>query len=201
MRRITLAILSTIAALVLLLSYRTSLGGGAAALSAEQAQVLSGAAATTSGQGPDPAASGETAAPAAGTSDGSGSTGDSAAAGSGEDSAANGSTTSTSSPADPGTAAASSSTAVNGTAEMTRYGAVQVRVTITAGKITDVTAIQYPTAERRDQEINSYAIPQLRSEVIAAQSAQVDVVSGATFTAEGYLASLQSALDAAHFQA
>jgi uncharacterized protein with FMN-binding domain len=88
---------------------------------------------------------------------------------------------------------------VNGAQEMTQYGVVQVQVTITDGRITDVTALQYPNRERRDVEINSYAIPQLRTEVLAAQSAKVDAVSGATYTSDGYLTSLQSALDAAGY--
>ena len=83
---------------------------------------------------------------------------------------------------------------------MTRYGIVQVQVVLTGGTITDVTAVQYPQQERTDQEINSQAIPLLRSQVLAAGSAKIDGVSGATFTSEGYITSLQSALDAAGFQ-
>ncbi len=83
---------------------------------------------------------------------------------------------------------------------MTRYGPVQVQVTITDGKITDVTAVEYPQEEPRDQEINAEAIPELRNQVLAAQSANVQGVSGATFTTEGYVASVQSALDAAGFK-
>jgi uncharacterized protein with FMN-binding domain len=191
MRRITLAILSTLAVLVLLLSYRTSLGGGVAAQPAEQATVLSGGGTTTTGQGPDPTAGSDSSGSSA-----PGSSGSSGLSGS-SDAGSSSSGDSSSAP----TAPAATDTVVDGSAEMTRYGAVQVRVTISGGRITDVTAIQYPTAERRDQEINSYALPQLRTEVLSAQSAQVDVVSGATFTTEGYLASLQSALDAAHFSA
>jgi uncharacterized protein with FMN-binding domain len=72
-----------------------------------------------------------------------------------------------------------------------------VRVTLKNGKITDVTAVSYPTDNPRDQEINSYAIPQLRREALAAQSAQIDSVSGASYTSDGYKQSLQSALDSA----
>ncbi|MFI2201240.1 FMN-binding protein [Streptomyces sp. NPDC020192] len=79
----------------------------------------------------------------------------------------------------------------------TRWGPVQVRVTIQSGKLTDVTAVQYPQDNPRDQEINSYALPQLRREALSAQSAQIDMVSGATYTSTGYKQSLQSALDAA----
>ncbi|MGQ5638723.1 MULTISPECIES: FMN-binding protein [unclassified Streptomyces] len=79
----------------------------------------------------------------------------------------------------------------------TRWGPVQVRVTIKSGKLTDVTAVQYPQDNPRDQEINSYALPQLRREALAAQSADIDMVSGATYTSTGYQQSLQSALDSA----
>lgn len=79
----------------------------------------------------------------------------------------------------------------------TRWGPVQVRVTIKGGKLTDVTAVQYPQDNPRDQEINSYALPQLRREALSAQSAQIDMVSGATYTSTGYKQSLQSALDSA----
>ncbi|WP_234531584.1 FMN-binding protein [Streptomyces shenzhenensis] len=94
----------------------------------------------------------------------------------------------------------SSSTAtktVTGNTVQTRWGPVQVKVTIKNGKITDVTAVQYPSENPRDQQINDYALPQLRSEALAAQSASIDTVSGATYTSEGYQQSLQSALDSA----
>ncbi|RPE45284.1 uncharacterized protein with FMN-binding domain [Streptomyces sp. Ag109_O5-1] len=84
---------------------------------------------------------------------------------------------------------------VTGDTVQTRWGPVQVRVTIKNGKITDVTAVQYPQDNPRDQQINSYALPQLRSEALAAQSAKIDTVSGATYTSGGYQQSLQSALD------
>lgn len=86
---------------------------------------------------------------------------------------------------------------VNGTAVQTRYGVVQVQVTLTSGKLTKATAIAYPTGGR-DGEINSVAIPQLESESVVAGSAQIDTVSGATFTSEGYIQSLQAALDASN---
>ncbi|MFJ9707547.1 FMN-binding protein [Streptomyces sp. NPDC101234] len=86
---------------------------------------------------------------------------------------------------------------VTGDTVQTRWGPVQVRVTIKSGKITDVTAVQYPSDNPRDQQINSYALPQLRSEALAAQSAKIDTVSGATYTSGGYQQSLQSALDSA----
>jgi uncharacterized protein with FMN-binding domain len=84
-----------------------------------------------------------------------------------------------------------------GTSVATRYGNVQVSVTIKSGKITEVTALHLTDAEQRSVEISNQAAPILRSEVLAAQSASVAVVSGATFTTEGYLTSLQAALDKA----
>jgi uncharacterized protein with FMN-binding domain len=81
-----------------------------------------------------------------------------------------------------------------GTVEETRYGPVQVEITVAGGKITDVKALQLTNAEQRSVEISNQAAPILRSEVLKAQSANVATVSGATFTTEGYLTSLQSAL-------
>ena len=86
---------------------------------------------------------------------------------------------------------------VTGDTVQTRWGPVQVRVTVKNGRITDVTAVTYPQDNPKDQEINSYAIPQLRREALAAQSASIDSVSGATYTSDGYKQSLQSALDSA----
>jgi uncharacterized protein with FMN-binding domain len=86
---------------------------------------------------------------------------------------------------------------VTGDTVQTRWGPVQVRITVKNGKITDVTAVQYPSDNPRDQQINAYAIPQLKSEALAAQSASIDTVSGASYTSDGYRQSLQSALDSA----
>jgi uncharacterized protein with FMN-binding domain len=80
----------------------------------------------------------------------------------------------------------------------THWGDVQVTITVTNGKITDVQVPVYPTENGRDREINSYALPVLRQEVLSAQSANIDTVSGATVTSDGYIESLQAALDAAH---
>ncbi|MEU3456422.1 FMN-binding protein [Micromonospora sp. NPDC006766] len=138
MRRITLWLLSTVAAVVLLFSYRTSTMGPGGE---------SGAIAANSGS----------------SSDGSSSDG-----------------------------------TVTGSVAQTRWGPVQVKITVSGRKITDVQAVRVPTGNRRDREINNYAVPILRQEALAAQSAQIDTVSGATVTSEGYRESLQSAIDAAH---
>ena len=78
-----------------------------------------------------------------------------------------------------------------------RYGPLQVQITVANGKVTAVDAVQYPNGDGHSQQINSYAVPTLNSEVLAAQSAQIDAVSGATYTSNAYAQSLQSALDAA----
>ena len=77
----------------------------------------------------------------------------------------------------------------------TRWGPVQVKVTKSGGRITDITVLDAPANNPRDIEINDYALPVLKQEALAAQSAQIDTVSGATYTSEGYVGSLQSALD------
>jgi uncharacterized protein with FMN-binding domain len=79
----------------------------------------------------------------------------------------------------------------------TRWGPVQVQVTLTGSKITKVQAIRLPDGNPRDQEINEFAVPQLTQEALSAQSARIDMVSGATYTSQGYIQSLQSALDKA----
>ncbi len=93
--------------------------------------------------------------------------------------------------------AAAASRSVTGSAVDTRYGPVQVKVTLSGTRITAVDVVQYPSEDRRDREINASALPVLNKEAIAAQSAHIDVVSGATYTSNGYIRSLQSALDRA----
>ena len=84
-----------------------------------------------------------------------------------------------------------------GDAVSTRFGPVQVQITVTAGKVTKSEVTQVPWNDPRDQEINSQAVPILNQEAVQAQSAKIDMVSGATYTSDGYLQSLQSALDQA----
>lgn len=93
--------------------------------------------------------------------------------------------------------APSAASTVTGASAGTRWGPVQVRLTVAGGTITDVTVIDYPSENGRDRSINARAIPVLVSETLDAQSADIDMVSGATVTSEGYLESLQSALDEA----
>ncbi|MFC7277692.1 FMN-binding protein [Paractinoplanes rhizophilus] len=141
MRRLTLWIASTVAAIVLLFSYRTSLGAGGGGGAASAPVILTPQVSAPTGR----------------------------------------------------------ILTVDGSVARTRWGPVQVEVKIQNHKIIDVRALRHPDGNDRDTEINAYALPQLRAEVLAAQSAKVDAVSGATVTSGGYLKSLQAALDAAHF--
>jgi uncharacterized protein with FMN-binding domain len=150
MRRITLVVVSTLAALVLLFSYRTSTGGALAGTTS---------AAAAPGVVPDAAS------PPSGA---------------------------------PSRSPTTRTTTVNGTAVRTRWGPVHIQAKILDKKITDVRVLQRPTGSGRDDQINSYVLPKLRQQVLQAQSARIDGVSGATVTSDGYRESLQVALDAAH---
>jgi uncharacterized protein with FMN-binding domain len=86
---------------------------------------------------------------------------------------------------------------VTGTAVDNEYGTVQLQVMLTGNQITDIVALQMPDSHRRSQEISQEAEPILHQEALQAQSAQIDLVSGATFTSESYAQSLQAALDQA----
>ncbi len=110
-----------------------------------------------------------------------------------------GSTSSTSSTGSPSTPASksSSSKTYTGASADTPFGTVQVKITVASGKLTDVTAVHLTDDGGRSVEISNYAAPILRKEVLAAQSANVSSVGGATYTSQGYLTSLQSALDQA----
>jgi len=152
MRRIVVAILSTITTVVLLFSYHTSTEGVAAAGSPVVQQ---------------PSSPGSNA--QSGTSDKGGSS-----------------------------ASGSSAASYTGTAADTRWGPVQVQITVQGGKITAAQAVQYPQNNRRDEAINSSALPILNQEAVQQQSASIDTVSGATVTTDGYVQSLQSAIDQAH---
>jgi uncharacterized protein with FMN-binding domain len=120
-----------------------------------------------------------------------------------------GTTPATSAPAKPGTSSApsspsaapsSASTAtrtIPGQAIQTQYGVVQVQVVVSGNKIKNVSFLQLTAYDPRSQEINSAAAPILLQQTLTAQSSQIDGVSGATYTSEGYVQSLQSALDQA----
>jgi uncharacterized protein with FMN-binding domain len=121
----------------------------------------------------DPAASGSSTAPAAGDGTASG------GAGSGS------------------TGGAAASTTVTGDTVQTRWGPVQVEVGVAGSQITGVSVLQYPDDNPQDVQINSYALPILVDATMSAQGADIDMVSGATYTSAGYRQSLQSALDRA----
>jgi uncharacterized protein with FMN-binding domain len=149
------------------------------------------------------AAGGNTAGTAGGTASGTGSTangttGSSASGSSSGTGAGSSSSTGSSSSSTLGATAKAGGTYA-GTAVETRFGTVQVQVTIKAGVITDVTALHLTDQEQRSVQISARAAPLLRSEVLSAQSANVQTIGGATYTSEAYLTSLQAALDAAHF--
>lgn len=99
------------------------------------------------------------------------------------------------------TAANAASTLADGTytgaTDTNKWGPVQVEITVTGGQITEVAAIQTPTDDRKSVSINARATPTLASEVLSAQSADIDTVSGATYTSDSYKVSLQSAIDLA----
>ncbi|WP_353941416.1 FMN-binding protein [Streptomyces sp. HUAS MG91] len=94
-------------------------------------------------------------------------------------------------------ASASATRTVTGDTVRTRYGPVQVELTLEGSKITAARAVRTPADEPRSRQISGSAVPTLVQETLAAQSARIDTVSGATFTSEGYISSLQSALDRA----
>jgi uncharacterized protein with FMN-binding domain len=93
---------------------------------------------------------------------------------------------------------ATSAVAYTGGVADTQWGPVQVRITVRGGKVTRAQAVQYPQGTNQDAQINSYALPILDQEVVQKQSASIDTISGATVTSDGYLQSLQSAIDQAH---
>ena len=117
--------------------------------------------------------------------------GDSPTATAGRSEASSGSTTT-------GTTTKTVSGTFTGGQANTCWGLVQVRITVAGGKITSSQAIEYPNGNGRDQQINAYALPILNAAVVKAQSANIDAVSGATVTSDGYISSLQSAIDQAH---
>ena len=176
MKRNVLWLLSTITVVVLLFGYHTSTSG---ALSAGSGTVVSsptqpGRASAASGQGG--AGSG-----GSGSGGGGNQAGDT---GSGTGNGTGGST-------------ATTPTTVTGGIAQTQWGPVQVQLTLKRSTITDVTMLQYPSGNPQDDQINSYALPILIQHTLDAQSAQIDMVSGATVTSVGYVQSLQSALDQA----
>jgi uncharacterized protein with FMN-binding domain len=86
---------------------------------------------------------------------------------------------------------------ITGTVANTQYGPMQVQVVLTGKQITKVNVLQQTDSGQESSQIDSFSIPKLTSETLTAQSARIDAVSGATTTSQGYIQSLQSALDQA----
>ena len=171
MKRIALWFLSTVSAVVLLFGYHTSTSSQLAA-----APGTAYSSRSTTG----------TSAPAGGGSAG------------GAGNGASGSTTgSKKSAAATAPRASTTATTVTGDVAQTQWGPVQVRLSVRSGTITAVSVPQSPSGNPQDDQINSFALPVLVQETLDAQSAQIDMVSGATVTSAGYEQSLQSALDQA----
>jgi uncharacterized protein with FMN-binding domain len=94
-------------------------------------------------------------------------------------------------------AASAAARTVTGTVASTQHGPMQVQLTLAGTKIAKVTVLQRTDDGAESDQIDAYAIPKLTSETLAAQSAHIDAVSGASYTSSGYIQSLQSALDKA----
>ena len=96
-----------------------------------------------------------------------------------------------------GSSSAAKARTITGDAVGTQWGVVQVQIAVKGGRITQVAVPQRPSGNSTDDQINSYALPTLVQETLDRQSANIDMVSGATVTSTGYLQSLQSAIDQA----
>jgi uncharacterized protein with FMN-binding domain len=151
-------------------------------------------------------ASSDTQAPAAsasGVPSDAGTTSASGAGGATSSSTTGASTTATTAAAATTTAAAAATATgladgtYTGATSTNRWGPVQVAIVVSGGEITDVSVLQYPDGDGKSIAINDRALPYLIEETLSAQSADVDTVSGATYTSVSYQASLQSAIDAA----
>jgi uncharacterized protein with FMN-binding domain len=182
MRRVVLALFSTVTGLVMLLSFKTHSTSAASVPAA------------TSTTGPGTSSDGESSSAATPSTTPSSAASSSSSAASSSSSAASSSSSAASSSSSASSAATKT---VTGDSIDTRWGPVQVQITVTNGTLTAVNAVVYPQNNPRDEQINAYAIPQLNQEALSAKSASIDMVSGATYTSEGYLSSLQSALDQA----
>jgi uncharacterized protein with FMN-binding domain len=186
MKKIVYSILATVAGLVLLFSYRTSLDQPTAS------PIVAGTRTAPTAGGATPSASASAAPSATASSGESSDDGGSTSSGS----SSNGSSGSSGGSGSQASSGLKDGTYTGGSAG-TPYGPVQVKITVSNGVISRVDVPRYPNGSGRDQEINSYALPQLVDETVTAQSAQIDMVSGATYTSQGYLESLQSAIDKA----
>ena len=181
MKRITFWLLSTLSVVVLLFGYDAS----STTTTASPPAIVSGTGGSTGTSSSSSSSSGSS----------SGSSGSATTSGS---SSGSSSSSSSGSSSGNGGGSTSGSTNVTGAVASTQWGPVQVELTVSGGKITQVDVVQYPSGNPKDQEINDYALPILVQETTDQQSADIDMVSGATVTSVGYIQSLQSALDQAH---
>ncbi len=101
----------------------------------------------------------------------------------------------TTSPTSGPTSAANATRVIDGPVVPNDYGDVQVRITVRGRQLIDVKALRLPSDRRRSMQISQYAGPRLRAEALQAQSAHIDLVSGASYTSDSYAQSLQGALD------
>ncbi len=188
MRRITLAIMSTISGLVLLFSYHTSRNA--------PGELTTAPADLGAASGASPEASVEPTAEASpqATDDQAADQSDDAASATPSETAAP-PPTPTPTPTKKATPATRT---VAGETAWTHWGPVQVKITIKNGRIIKSDVLQVPWDNPRDQEINSQAVPILNQQAVDAGNAHIDGVSGATVTSDGYRQSLQSAIDKAH---
>jgi uncharacterized protein with FMN-binding domain len=173
MRRAVLAFGSTVAGLILLLSFRshtaTPASAGVSAAGTSSKSSAGAAGNGSSGGSGGGSMAGSAAAPSASPSAGTGATGGTAAGGK----------------------------VVTGDVVNGPYGPSQVAITLSGDKITKVTVLQHTDDGENSQQIDGDALPKLTAETLAAQSAKIDAVSGASYTSAGYIKSLQSALDKA----
>ena len=168
MKRIIIWLASTVTIVVLLFGYHTSTNSATPATASSGSATTPSSSATGAAPPPDPSSD-----PTAGAS---------------------------SPPSASSSSGGSSSSAAKtytGDVAQTRWGPVQVEITVKSGTITAVDVVQHPTGNHTDAEINDYALPVLVQDTLKAQSAKIDMVSGATVTSDGYVQSLQSALDQA----
>ena len=188
MRRISIWIMIMLTALVLLFSYHTSTN----TTQAVTASALTPRTVASSWLRSDGSAGTTTTPPSFGASGAS-----SSGSGTGGSSAADSGTASRTASSGSGAATTDTKT-YTGDSVMTRYGAVQVELMVSDGQVSEVKAVDSPFSNGRDQAINSYAVPILDQEASTAKSAQIDMVSGATFTSGAYIQSLLSALGEAN---
>jgi uncharacterized protein with FMN-binding domain len=182
-RRIALCGLTTVSALVLLFSYRTSTSAEVPA-EAGAADLPDAGTAVAAASGP--------AAPEAGDGYGGG-----AGDGGSESGAVDPRVAAAAAGPAPGTTGRAWSGTVTGPVVHVKWGDVQVRATIAEGRISAVDVLRTPDENARDLQVNARAVPVLVRETLEAQSTRIDMVSGATYTSNGYVESLQAALDRA----